>query len=59
QEVIFDKYKQVDKQADGRLYTTGLGLAFCKLAVEAHHGSVGVESTPGEGSKFYFVVPVE
>ncbi|MCP4717631.1 MAG: hypothetical protein GY868_21115, partial [Deltaproteobacteria bacterium] len=59
QEVIFDKYKQVDKQADGRLYTTGLGLAFCKLAVEAHHGSVGVESTPGAGSKFYFVVAVE
>jgi len=56
-ESIFDKYVQLDKKADGRVYTTGLGLAFCKMAVEAHGGQIGVESGEQEGSRFYFVLP--
>ena len=35
-----------------------LGLAFCKLAVEAHGGHIGVESTIGQGSHFRFLLPL-
>ena len=51
---IFDKFEQVNARKDGTLRSTGLGLTFCKLAVEAHEGRIGVESTPGKGSVFWF-----
>ena len=59
QESIFDKYFQLEKKADGRTYTTGLGLTFCKMAVEAHRGKIGVESENQEGSRFFFILPLE
>ena len=53
QAVIFEKYARLNKRED-RLIGTGLGLYFCRLAVEAHGGVIGVDSTPGAGARFFF-----
>jgi len=59
QETIFDKYFHLEKKGDGRTYTTGLGLTFCRMAVEAHKGKIGVESGGQGGSRFFFALPLE
>jgi signal transduction histidine kinase len=53
---IFDKFTRV--QEEGRPKGLGLGLAFCRLAVEAHGGRIWVESEEGKGSTFSFSLPV-
>jgi signal transduction histidine kinase len=58
-EKVFDRFAQVHDQAAPRgPRGSGLGLAFCKLAVEAHDGRIWVETEPGEGCTFYFTLPV-
>ena len=56
-ERIFEKFGQVETRKAGRTMSTGLGLTFCKLAVEAHGGRIWVESEPGKGSTFSFTIP--
>ncbi len=55
---VFDKFFQADATT-GRTYGgTGMGLAVVKDIIEAHGGTVGVESKPGKGSRFYFTLQV-
>lgn len=57
QEAIFEKFQQVDAVDGKRKSGTGLGLPICKEIIEALGGSIGVRSTEGKGSKFWFRVP--
>ena len=59
QEVIFRKFEQVRSPNAPRTRSSGLGLAFCRLAVEAHGGRIWVRSKEREGSTFYIQLPVE
>jgi signal transduction histidine kinase len=54
---IFEKFGQVAARRSGRERSTGLGLTFCKMVVEAHGGSIWVESELGQGSTFSFLIP--
>ncbi len=55
---IFDRFAQI-RGRQGRRAGSGLGLAFCKMAVEAHGGKIWVENRPEGGSKFSFTLPIE
>lgn len=55
-EGVFERFVQVPGRSERRR-GIGLGLAFCKLAVEAHGGRIWVESTEGRGSHFHFTLP--
>jgi two-component system sensor histidine kinase/response regulator len=54
---IFDKFWQVPSGGSAGARSSGLGLTFCKLAVEAHRGEVGVESAETGGARFWVELP--
>ena len=56
-EVIFRKFESVRTPNVPRVRSSGLGLAFCKLAVESHGGRIWVRSIEGEGSAFHMFLP--
>jgi len=57
-ETIFERFQQVDASDSRHHDGTGLGLAICRSIVQQHGGHIWAESTLGEGSTFYFTLPI-
>ncbi len=58
-DVVFRKFERAKHATAPRVRSSGLGLAFCKLAVEAHGGRIWVQSAEGKGSQFHISLPIE
>ena len=56
---IWERYYKVDKEHKRAQVGTGLGLSIVRNILDLHGGTYGVESTPGQGSTFWFELPVE
>jgi signal transduction histidine kinase len=56
-QVVFERYKQINKEDGQRGKGTGLGLPICKALVEGHDGEIGVFDNPEQGSTFWFRLP--
>lgn len=55
-DVIFDKFRRMKQK--GAPKGMGLGLAFCRMAVEAHGGTIQIDDAPGGGAEFRFTLPI-
>lgn len=59
QQFVFQKFKQLKTKKSGGVISSGLGLAFCKVAIETHGGKIGVESRQSEFTRFWFSLKAE
>ena len=57
QQKIFDKFYRIEETSE-RFQGLGIGLYICQEIIARHMGTVGVNSQPGQGSEFYFTLPV-
>ena len=57
QRYVFDKFYRSESAKDKAIPGIGLGLSYVKLLVEAHGGSISLDSTEGEGTTFTIVIP--
>jgi signal transduction histidine kinase len=55
---LFQPFRQLDNSYNRKYTGTGLGLSICRRIVELHCGKIWLESEPGKGSKFTFVIPI-
>jgi signal transduction histidine kinase len=55
---IFDKYNRLSEDGTNNFHSSGIGLAFCKLAITGHGGDIGVISGKVKGVTFWFTLPV-
>ncbi len=55
--LIFNEFSQIIARKTGEARSTGIGLTFCKMAIEAHDSEITVESVPDEFTAFSFLLP--
>ena len=57
QQKVFGKFYRVEETSE-RFQGLGIGLFICQEIIQRHQGTIGVKSTPGKGSEFYFYLPL-
>jgi signal transduction histidine kinase len=57
-EQLFQEFARLSARPTGGESSTGLGLAISRRIVEAHAGQIGVDSVPGHGANFWFILPL-
>jgi PAS domain S-box-containing protein len=56
---LFQRFTQLDMSSTRRYGGVGIGLFISKALIEAHHGAIGLDGTPGQGNTFWFTLPID
>jgi len=56
-QLVFDKFQQIDPKSKGSGHSSGLGLTFCRMAVEAHGGVIWIDGQTEAGTTVWFTIP--